>query len=756
MKIIQLMYYCLAFYFSIAGFASGAENPWGGRYEPVGLTAGGSIYMANVSPYDSQLLTVSSDMSCSFLTTNTGTAWRMLHRDEIGSQCTSPAEFHPRDPNTIYWLHQSELRVTHDRGITWHSTGDSQPWNESGKRAAVKRIYVDPDHPETIFVGTDSSLFVSEDAAKTWRSCAGTVGSVIRIAADRTTPIGATRRYFVGTDQGVFRSDNNGRTFVSKTAGLPGGELTGFAGPSDGKTTILYAATPCTLKDGVLAGGLYRSRDNGDTWQCIMNAGLNRETKRTSEFANGDLPQYLHLAASDKLPTRVYVSGRGTSYFPPNHCTIYRSDDAGETWRATFFSDPRFNKPGMMCNVVLDCQTVVSGNRDQDVTRNLEVSASNPDVVAMSHGRWYFLTTDGGATWKSPHEGGGKTDADGHRVWRNNGWVVTSTWNYYIDPFDSQRRYLCYTDMGFARSFDGGHMWEWDQKIIPWKNTTYALAFDPEVKGRLWGAFSNVHDIPNENAIYGKVNINRTGGVGVSDDYGNTWRKLSLPVERATLSVVVDPHSPKEKRTLYASVFGSGVYRSDDGGGTWQLKNTGLDESGMYRCLKLVLHKDGTLFNLTTGKRPKGSTAGVGLYRSTDKGETWQKISTGQPWTWVKDFSVDTEDSRIILVAASREKGGLYRTLDGGKNWNLLVSKASEHFGGYFHPAHKGWIYLTCCEGGGKESGLYLSRDDGQTWEPFRDLPFGNIQRVAFDPADPDHIILTTFGSSAIRAPAVP
>ena len=78
-----------------------------------------------------------------------------------------------------------------------------------------------------------------------------------------------------------------------------------------------------------------------------------------------------------------------------------------------------------------------------------------------------------------------------------------------------------------------------------------------------------------------------------------------------------------------------------------------------------------------------------------------------------------------------------------------------EHFGGYFHPTHPGWIYLTLTEDA-KESGLYLSQDDGKTWKPFSQIPFANIQRVCFDPDDPEHIYLTTFGYSVIKAPAQP
>ena len=81
---------------------------------------------------------------------------------------------------------------------------------------------------------------------------------------------------------------------------------------------------------------------------------------------------------------------------------------------------------------------------------------------------------------------------------------------------------------------------------LPWHNTVYELAFDPEVPGRIWGAMSNTHDIPNENVISGRHRVIMQGGVAVSNDYGITWKKLDLP-SAPGLSVVLDPGSPKEQ-----------------------------------------------------------------------------------------------------------------------------------------------------------------------------------------------------------------
>ena len=91
--------------------------------------------------------------------------------------------------------------------------------------------------------------------------------------------------------------------------------------------------------------------------------------------------------------------------------------------------------------------------------------------------------------------------------------MVTTTWHHYVDPFETNRHYIAYTDIGMARSLDAGKSWIWwDHKSwAPWRNTCYEMAFDPEIPGKIWGAFSDVHDIPNDNIISERHGHSRAG-----------------------------------------------------------------------------------------------------------------------------------------------------------------------------------------------------------------------------------------------------
>ncbi|MDQ7778434.1 MAG: hypothetical protein RDV41_01840, partial [Planctomycetota bacterium] len=479
------------------------------------------------------------------------------------------------------------------------------------------------------------------------------------------------------------------------------------------------------------------------------------------QWADGPVAQYRHVATTNANPRIVYAFNSNTGVPPPHHSTVFRSDDAGQTWRATFQADPRFPE------LNVDRDYTVAGVKQYypDVPNGVAICPSNPDIILRVDAGNAYMTTNGGKSWFCGHTRlapGQKSPDVKEPKWQCNGLVVTTTWNYYIDPFEPNRHYICYTDIGFARSLDAGQSWIWwpIEGRAPWSNTCYELAFDPQTPGRIWGAFSNVHDIPNDNIISGRHNSVGPGGVCVSTDFGATWKVSNegLPLAPVT-SVVVNPKGARGARVLYAGIFGEGVYKSSDDGRKWAAKNQGLGADSNRRVCRVVLHPDGTLFALVTALRRDGrfQSEGVGLYRSKDAGEHWELVNRSRPLLWPKDFTVDPKDSRIIHVGAcdanGQEEGGLYRTVDGGATWKRLARKGREHFGAFPHPKQPGWIYMTLTEGA-PDSGLWLSKDNGSSWTAMGGLPFANAQRVAFDPANANAIYVTTFGGSVWRGPA--
>jgi len=732
------------------GSARSAE-PW----QPVGLGGGGAMFSVAGCPQDANVLMLSCDMSGAYVSRDAGRSWRMIHHGQLrGCTSCSPA-FDPRIAGRIIagdgW--SGRLRVSEDFGVTWSPLGARPPL-----RGRPVLLWIDPVRPGTrLFVASANGLCVTDDDGKAWAPCTGLSGTVLGMGVDRLKLAGAPR-YFVGTTEGVFASGADGRAFQPLVARPPGGKLLSFAVGSGASVMCLYATVPCTVVDGRLAGGVYVSTDRGRSWQRRMN-GLNVQTQRSSKWAHGSVPNYRYVRTADAAPRRAYVYDAGTSYFPPNHATVYRTDDAGEHFRAVLFSDPRFKR----CNVADDYLSATIGQRYQEPPLSFAVNAGDPNVVAMTSAGQALATFDGGSSWRVLHCGRRTGGTGKETAWLNNGLVVTTTWNYYADPHEPRRHYICYTDIGFARSLDAGRSWIWAAPALPWRNTTYELAFDPDRPGRIWAALSNTHDIPNWNVISGRHRVHMAGGVVRSDDFGRSWQAVKLPMAPA-LSVVLDPASPKERRRLYASLFTKGVYRSDDGGRSWSPKCRGLGHPKNMRCCKIQLHADGSLFVLVTAKRLPGGECtadGVGLYRSTDRGESWAKITGSLGVRWPKDFTVKGADSRIILLSAAnlrgRPEGGLYRTTDAGVTWTKLAQKGPEHFGAFYHPSKPGWIYMTLTEGVPRESfGLWLSRDDGATWEPFSRLPFSNVQRVCFLPGEDDRIVVTTFGGSVYRGPIAP
>jgi len=722
----------------------------------LGLAGGGAMYCPAISGVDHNLMMVNCDMSAAYISRDGGRNWEMIHADQLGGNTRCKPCWHPIERDTLFaasgW--DGQLKVSRDAGKSFTATGniDGGLWGE---------IHICTFDPKLMFAGTERALWRSADGGKSFKAMTGPTGT----PRGMVSGIAGGKQYvFAATASGIWRSDDAGQTWAAADNGLPSKEIRAIAGgfPTEGrkpKPHALYCVIPSRAEGGKYVGGIYKSTDLGANWVSAMGEGSNQDTKAADDWAMNPVCQYHRVLCTDKDPDIVWAFNANTGVMAPHHTAVYRSTDGGKKWSPTFFPDPRMGG----YNVDADYTTLGDGQFYQNTPEGVAICPTNPDVVLQVDMGTCTITHNAGKNWFNGHARAAKETG----FFENTGLVVTSVHRYWVDPHENNRHYICYTDIGFARSLDAGKSWHWwgKNEKAPWRNTCYDLAFDADKPGRIWGAFSNVHDIPNGNIISGRHNANGPGGVCISENFGQTWVECKgLPLAPVTSIVRAKLQVEKKGKpqwVLAAGVFGHGVYLSTDDGKTWNSRSSGLGSETNRRVCRVQAHKDGALFAMVTALRNGNEydATGPGLYRSPDAGVTWERVNASQPLRWPKDFAVDPDDDLHILVGATdnggRDEGGLWQTRDGGKSWKKVLRESSEHFGASFSPHNKGWIYATLCEGA-PGPGLWLSKDGGAKWEAFKELPFRNVQRVDFDPKDKEVVYLATFGGSAWRGPAEP
>ncbi len=231
--------------------------------------------------------------------------------------------------------------------------------------------------------------------------------------------------------------------------------------------------------------------------------------------------------------------------------------------------------------------------------------------------------------------------------------------------------------------------------------------------GRLWGP-------------------NKERGLFRTTDGGRTW-KNSCFVDEDTgfVDVAIDPGNPS---TLYAAAYqrrrtafgfngggpGSGVYKTTDGGDTWVKLTSGLPEGPTGRIGIDVYRRDPSIVYAVVEHKEGG------VFRSEDKGATWKKMSSTNPRPmYYSKIRVDpNNDQRIWVLGAS-----MYVSEDGGKTFR---TDSVRQIHGDFHamwinPADSGHMVV------GSDGGIHISYDRGQSWDFVNILPIAQFYEVGFD-----------------------
>ncbi len=671
---------------------------------------------------------------------------------------------HKADPGTFYMgATGGGVWKTTDYGVSWENISDG--YFETGSIGSIDVADADPD---IVYVGTGSDgirsnviigrgMYKSTDGGESWQYIglreAGQIGSVVVHPTNPQVVYAAALGNPFGPNpqRGVFKSVDGGKSwehvlFVSERTGAVDIELA----PDD--PAVVYAALwraerkPWTIISGDdgSENGVYVSRDAGKTWS------------RSTEGLPQGLIGKIDFAVSPADPSRVYALVETA----PEEEGLYRSNDNGATWHVVSTEGYLMTRPFYYTNVDAD--------------------PADADIVWVNN-LALWRSVNGGKEWSrvgTPH-------GDNHDMW--------------INPDDS-RIIVQSNDGGANVTRDGGRTWstqhnqptaelyqvDVDERFPYWAyagqqdNTTVAVpSLPPDSRPggptAYWEAIGGCETGPSvpspvdATIVYSNCKgrfsrYNRATGqeqsyyVGGINMYGVNPRELPYRFQR----VVPIEISPHDANVIYhGSQY---VHRTTDEGRTWETISGDLTA---FRPERQVI-SGGPITRDITGEEHystlyvievspveanviwTGANDGP-VHVTQDGGETWTEVTPPgmPPEGRIQTIDPSPHAAGKAYIAGYRYLLGdfrpyIYRTTDFGTTWTLLTDGYNgipEDFPTRVireDPGREGLLYA------GTEFGLFVSLDDGITWERFQQgLPVTPVTDLKVHRGD---LVVSTMG----------
>ncbi|MBD1261548.1 glycosyl hydrolase [Maribacter polysiphoniae] len=648
---------------------------------------------------------------------------------------------------------------TVDDGITWKNVSDG-----FFKTGTVGDIAVSESHPNMVVVGMGEhaargvmtsmgdGIYKSTDSGKTWKHMGlDHTRHISDVIIHPTNPdilfvAAQGAQYGPTTDRGVYRSMDGGTTWEKV---LFINDITGAASLSLDMTNplILYAAMwqherfPWTITSGGKDSGLYKSTDGGSTWEK-MKEGLPKAFGKAG------------ISVSRTNPERVFAVLEGED----DKGGVYCSDDAGKKWT-------QVNKDRINIARSWYYMEIYADPQDENLVYVLNAPVTK--------------SIDGGKSFKplsTPH-------GDNHDLW--------------INPTDNSKM-INSNDGGANISNNGGKSWSSQQNqptaqfyrvitdnIVPYTiyggqqdNSAIAIASRTNDQGIDWKDWYAVAGCESAYLAFDPDNPEVVFGgcyQGIIEKWVRASREGKPIKEYPELALGNAPEnfkfrynwnapiisSPHNRSTIYHA--GNVVFKSMDNGHSWDIISPDLTRndkskqgpgSGPYTNEAAGGENYNTLMYLVESPHEKGV-----LWAGSDDGLIHLTKDGGQNWTnvtppnlregIVNSIEVSPHDPATAYVVVMRYKQMdlkpyIFKTSDYGTNWyNITNGITGEHtfVRVVREDKHKkGLLYA------GTETGLFISWDDGQNWQPFQlNLPIVPINDLVIQDND---LIAATAGRS--------
>ena len=304
----------------------------------------------------------------------------------------------------------------------------------------------------------------------------------------------------------------------------------------------------------------------------------------------------------------------------------------------------------------------------------------------------------------------------------------------------------------FYMGSTGGGVWKTENRGVTWENISDAYLRESPAIGAIRVAPSDTDILYVGTGSDGiRSNIIRGNGMYRSDDAGETWRHIGLTDAGQIGRMVVHPENPD---VVYVGAIGNpfgpneerGLYKTTDGGVTWEAKLQIADSVGVYGVVMEPGNPDVIYATTWRAERKPWSiisgmqaSGGGGIYKSTDAGESWEKLTNGLPSGLIGKIDLSISDAApqrvYAILEAVGDEQGIYRSEDGGRTWTQTSNQGSLTSRPFYFtnihadPQNPDLLYVGNVR-------FFRSLDGGYTWEQ-RDTPHADNHDLWINPENP-------------------
>ncbi len=664
----------------------------------------------------------------------------------------------PGDPRVYYAATASGgVWKSTDGGIRWSPILDEMPVSSIGS------IAVAPSDPNVVYVGSGEAnirgdvapgngIYRSTDAGKTWQHVLvqeGQIGTMEVHPNDPDVAFAAVLGHAFGPnpDRGVYRTTDGGVTWEKV---LYVDEDTGASDVSMDATNprIVFAGmwearrSPWSLVSGGDTGGVFISRDGGDTWKKIEGKGL-------PEGLTGKIA--VDVAPSD--PRRIYA------LIEAETGGLFRSDDGGDNWKLVNGERYLLIRPWYFTHLTVDPENAnVVWAPSLEMLKSIDGGTTFTAVKGIHHGDHHDVWFDPSSSKRiiASNDGGVDVSLDGGESWYAPALPISQFYHVNVDDRVPYHVHGNMQDLGTASgpgnslSRNGITRFDWHDVGGGETGHSASVPGEPDVvyAGEYFGYLSRYDHRTRQTRHVGIYPMDVSGQGAEEFRYRFQW----------TAPMIVSRHDPDV--VYHGAQF---LMRTGDQGMTWTAVSPDLtrnDKSkqkfsgGPITGDNTGVEVYGTIFAIAESPLKRdllwvGSDDGL-VHVSIDGGSEWRNVTPKDMPEWGTIRTIEASpfaEGTAYLVAERHRlddmKPYLWETTNYGATWKRIDAGLEERV--YLHtvredPDQEGLLYV------GTERGVAFSRDAGESWAPLKlNLPTVAVHEIRVKDGD---LILGTHGRS--------